>query len=51
MNLRSYKLGLLTPKNPMLAIQESGPITDNRDQYAQLYQKGLKELEDFIKTK
>lgn len=50
-NLRSYKLGLLTPKNPMLAIQESGPITDNRDQYALLYQKGIKELEDFIKTK
>ena len=50
-NLRSYKLGLLMHKNPMLAIQESGPIGDNRDLYAQLYQRGLKELEDYIKTK
>lgn len=51
LNLRSYKLGLLTQKNPMLAIQESGPIRDNREQYAQLYQRGLDELADFIKTK
>lgn len=49
-NLRSFKLGLLTPKNPMLAIQESGPIRDKRDMYAQLYQRGLKELDDYIKT-
>lgn len=49
-NLSSFKLGLLTPKNPMLAIQESGPIRDKKDMYTQLYQRGLKELNDHIKT-
>lgn len=34
----------------MLAIQESGPIRDKKDMYTQLYQRGLKELNDHIKT-
>lgn len=48
MNLRSYKLGLSIKKNPLIAIQESGPITERRQDYADLYERGLKELKDFI---
>lgn len=50
-NLRSYKLGLLSQKNPKLAIQESGPISSNKNAFAELYQRGLQELDEFLKTK
>lgn len=49
-NLRSYKLGLTRKKNPLFAIQESGPITHHRKGFADLYQRGLAELKDFIDT-
>ena len=49
-NLRSYKLGLTQNKYPLLAIYESGPITHHRQEFAELYQRGLKELADFINT-
>ena len=50
-NLRSYKLGLLSSKNPKLAIQESGPISSNKDAFADLYQRGIQELGEFVKSK
>ncbi len=49
-NLRSYKLGLTRKKNPLFAIQESGPITQHRKEFADLYQRGLAELKGFIDT-
>lgn len=49
-NLRSYKLGLTQKKTPILAIQESGPITHHRQNFADLYQRGLVELKEFIDT-
>lgn len=51
LNLQSYKLGLLSHKNPLLAIQESGPIRVDREKYAHLYSRGLEELDNFLKDK
>jgi hypothetical protein len=51
LNLQSYKLGLLSHKNPLLAIQESGPIRVDREKYAHLYSSGLEELDNFLKDK
>lgn len=50
LNLKSYRLGLAEPNYPLSAIQMSGPITGDRDAYADLYQRGLKEQQDFIDT-
>lgn len=46
--LQSYKLGLSIPKDSMAAIQMSGPIVNNQQDYANLYERGIKELKDFI---
>jgi hypothetical protein len=48
LNLMSYKLGLKNEKNPLSAIQESGPIREMKQEYADLYKRGLKELKDFL---
>ena len=48
--LRSYRLGLATPKYPYAAIQMSGPVNDHLDDYASLYERGLKELKDYLDT-
>ena len=47
-NLKSYKLGLKRNKEPLLAIQESGPITFRKQDFADLYSRGLQELKDFV---
>lgn len=47
-SLRSYKLGLATPKDSYAAIQMSGPITERQDEYVRLYEEGIKELKNFI---
>lgn len=46
--LRSYKLGLATAKDCYAAIQMSGPITERQQEYANLYERGIKELKDLI---
>lgn len=46
--LSSYKLGLSTTKNSFTAIQLSGPITERHQEYANLYERGIKELKDYI---
>lgn len=46
--LKSYKLGLATPKDSYAAIQMSGPITERKEEYVKLYEKGIKELKSFI---
>lgn len=48
--LKSYKLGLATPKNSYAAIQMSGPITERLDEYVRLYEEGIKELKNYIDT-
>lgn len=49
-NLRSYQLGLSRDKEPLFAIQESGPIKYERRRFAELYQRGFEELKQFIDT-
>jgi len=49
-DLKSYKLGLATPKDSYAAIQMSGPITERHNEYVRLYKEGLKELKNFIDT-
>ena len=46
--LQSYKLGLSIPKNSMAAIQMSGPIKVNQQEYANLYERGIQELKNLI---
>lgn len=46
--LKSYKLGLATPKDSYAAIQMSGPITEHKEEYVKLYEEGIKELKSFI---
>ena len=46
--LKSYKLGLATPKDSYAAIQMSGPITERHEEYVKLYEAGIKELKSFI---
>lgn len=48
--LCSYKLGLATPKDSYAAIQMSGPITEHINDYVNLYERGIKELENLIKS-
>lgn len=48
--LRSYRLGLATPKFPLAAIQMSGPVKYRREDFAELYERGIKELNDYIDT-
>lgn len=47
-SLRSYKLGLSTPKDSYAAIQMSGPISEHLHDYVSLYERGIKELENLI---
>lgn len=46
--LKSYRLGIMTPKDSYAAIQMSGPLNDHYDEYADLYDRGLNELKNFI---
>ena len=48
--LKSYRQGLLEKKYPFSAIQMSGPISDNHNLYAELYERGIQELKNFIDT-
>lgn len=48
--LCSYKLGLSTSKDSYAAIQMSGPIKEQIDDYVCLYERGIKELEDLINS-
>ncbi len=48
--LKSYKQGLAEKKYALSAIQMSGPITERKDEYAALYERGIKELKDIIDT-
>ena len=51
-NLKSYRLGLKNfsehPIHPLMAIQQSGPITERHQDYADLYIRGMEELKNFI---
>ena len=51
-NLKSYRLGLKNylehPMHPLMAIQQSGPITERHQDYADLYIRGMAELKNFI---
>lgn len=51
-NLKSYRLGLKSyidhPMHPLMAIQQSGPITELHQDYANLYKRGMAELKNFI---
>lgn len=51
-NLKSYRLGLKSyidhPMHPLMAIQQSGPITERHQDYADLYKRGMAELKNFI---
>lgn len=51
-NLKSYRLGLKYYDehriNPLMAIQQSGPIKELQDDYADLYTRGMEELKGFL---
>lgn len=53
-NLKSYRLGLEQfkehPMHPLMAIQQSGPITEKHQDYANLYVRGMEELKGFIES-
>lgn len=49
-NLKSYRLGLSKKCDPYFAIQKNGPIYNKRDEFADLYLRGRKELLEFLKT-
>ena len=53
-NLKSYRLGLKYYNehhvNPLMAIQQSGPITKRHQDFAELYIRGMEELKKFIET-
>lgn len=53
-NLKSYCLGIKSyiehPMHPLMAIQQSGPITERNKDYADLYTRGIEELKDFIES-
>lgn len=46
--LKSYRLGIMTQKDSYAAIQMSGPICNHYNEYADLYERGMEELKDFI---
>ena len=50
LNLRSYRLGLSEKYNSIFTIQKNGPIYDRQKDYAALYERGRKELLDFLKS-
>lgn len=51
-NLKSYRLGFKSyidhPMHPLMAIQQSGPIAELHQDYANLYKRGMAELKNFI---
>ena len=51
-NLKSYRLGLSQynehTMHPLMAIQQSGPITERHKDYAELYTRGMDEFKNFI---
>ena len=49
-NLNSYRQGLMKydHKYIFMTIQKNGPISDNIDEYAKLYQRGISELKEYI---
>ncbi len=49
-NLNSYRQGLrrFNPKYAFMTIQQNGPITDNIDNYSELYKRGMEELKEYI---
>ena len=53
-SLKSYRLGLKNyidhPMNPLMAIQQSGPITERHQDYANLYKRGMAELKNFLES-
>lgn len=53
-NLKSYRLGLKYYNehhiNSLMAIQQSGPIIERHQDYAELYEHGMEELKEFIST-
>lgn len=53
-NLMSYRLGLRYYNehriHPLMAIQQSGPIKERHQEYADLYTRGMEELKNFIDT-
>lgn len=53
-NLKSYRLGLKSyiehPMHPLMAIQQSGPIIERHEDYADLYKRGMEELNNFIES-
>lgn len=50
MNLNSYKLGLekFNPKYAFMSIQKSGSISENVDQFTQLYIRGMNEIKAYL---
>lgn len=50
LNLRSYRLGVSKKCNSIFAIQKNGPIYDRQKDYAALYERGRKELLEFLKS-
>lgn len=48
--LKSYKQGLAMPKEPYAAIQMNGPINDSMQAFANLYERGIKELKNYLDT-
>lgn len=50
-NLNSYCQGLnkFDPKYTFMTIQQNGPITENIDEYSELYKRGMIELSEYIK--
>lgn len=49
-NLNSYRQGLknFDPELSFMAIQQNGPITDNINDYSELYKRGMMELSEYI---
>lgn len=50
-NLNSYRQGLnkFDPIYAFMTIQQNGPITENIDEYSDLYKRGMIELSEYIK--
>ena len=36
--------------HPLMAIQQSGPIIERHEDYADLYKRGMEELKNFIES-
>ncbi len=47
-NLKSFRLCMSQQILPRFAVLQSGPLGVDKDRFADLYQRGLKEISDFI---